>query len=194
METGKLIFITGGARSGKSSFAEEYAASEAEIKAGSLHYIATSRPADKEMIQRIKRHQEDRKKSRNTWITWERPMELQAMEPHFKQADVVLLDCLTVLLSNELFQYELTDHPRENRHYEKKVYDAILEGVFSIVKTVHTLIVVSNEVLTEPLIGETVVRSYTKILGNLHQEIVKHAEKAYIVEAGIPILMKERSC
>src|SRR5690625_1896099 len=104
METGNIIFITGGARSGKSSFAEDYAAAKAQQKAVGLNYIATSKPSDEEMVQRIKMHQRDRKKSENPWETWEWPFDLHEIVSHFKQSDVILLDCLTVLLSNELFR------------------------------------------------------------------------------------------
>jgi adenosylcobinamide kinase/adenosylcobinamide-phosphate guanylyltransferase len=191
METGKLIFITGGARSGKSSFAEKYAASEAKTKACSLHYIATSKPSDEEMAQRIKRHQRDRKESENPWKTWEWPVDLREIVSHFKHSDVVLIDCLTVLLSNELFRKEGTNDSKEDG---QNVYHSILDGIFLLAGTVEILIIVSNEVLTEPMSDKTMVRSYSHLLGRLHQAIVQHAGKAYLVEAGIPILMKERSC
>ncbi|MFA1821987.1 bifunctional adenosylcobinamide kinase/adenosylcobinamide-phosphate guanylyltransferase [Virgibacillus oceani] len=188
METGELIFVTGGVRSGKSSFAEEYAASEANTKAGNLHYIATSKPADEEMVNRIKRHQRDRERSGTAWKTWEWPVDLHEIVPHFKQSDIVLLDCLTILLSNELFRYK---DPGESCD-KKKIYDAIIDGIVQLTNVVNTLIIVSNEVLTEPMSDEKVVKSYSHLLGKLHQAMVNRAEKAYLVEAGIPILKKER--
>jgi adenosylcobinamide kinase/adenosylcobinamide-phosphate guanylyltransferase len=188
METGKLIFITGGARSGKSSFAEEYAALEAQQKTVGLNYIATSKPTDEEMVQRIKMHQRDRKKSKNPWETWEWPVDLHEIVSHFKQSDVILLDCLTVLLSNELFREGKINDSRDDR---QNVYHSILDGIFLLASSVDTLIIVSNEVLTEPMSDESVVRSYSHLLGKLHQAIVPYAKEAYLVEAGIPILMKE---
>jgi|SRR5690625_1221314 len=188
METGNIIFITGGARSGKSSFAEDYAAAKAQQKAVGLNYIATSKPSDEEMVQRIKMHQRDRKKSENPWETWEWPFDLHEIVSHFKQSDVILLDCLTVLLSNELFREGKINDSRDNR---QNVYQSILEGIILLASSVDTLIIVSNEVLTEPMSKAPVVKSYAYLLGKLHQAIVQDAKEAYLVEAAIPILMKE---
>jgi adenosylcobinamide kinase/adenosylcobinamide-phosphate guanylyltransferase len=188
METKKLIFITGGARSGKSSFAEKLAVSEAEKLGGELHYIATSMAEDEEMAERIARHQRDRLESGAAWKTWECPVDIRKMAIHFSKSDVVLLDCLTVLLSNELFR----KHPEKKAPSKETIYKSIWEGIQSITASAHTLLLVSNEVLTEPLSDNTTVRSYAYLLGKLHQTIVKHADQAYLAEAGTPILMKGR--
>lgn len=183
METKKLIFITGGARSGKSSFAEKLAVTEANKLGGGLHYIATSMAVDEEMAERIARHQRDRVESGAAWKTWERPMDIGQMATHFSKSDVVLLDCLTVLLSNELFREKQTQS-------EETIYKSIWDGIQSITTSAQTLILVSNEVLTAPISDNQVIQTYARLLGKLHQTIVKHADEAYLAEAGIPILMK----
>ena len=184
METGELIFITGGVRSGKSSFAEVYATLCAQLN-GNLQYIATSTATDGEMAQRIKSHQKQREQSGEAWNTWECPVDLHTIAPYFNQSDIVLLDCLTVLLSNEFF--------RDDESNQTDIYNKILTGIDAILKQVQTLIIVSNEVLNEPLSSESLTQSYASLLGRLHQHIVQRSSKTYLVEAGIPILMKEQS-
>lgn len=193
METGGLIFITGGARSGKSSFAERYAISRTKANSTSLQYIATSRRTDGEMMDRIKRHQSQREKSDVTWNTWEQPVDLDTLRSEFNRSDTVLLDCLTILLSNELFRYEERERRYDNQQYQKQLYGSILNAIISLSYQVDTLIVVSNDVLMEPISEDIGVKSYARLLGNLHQNIVKHAAKAYSVESGIARLMKEVS-
>ncbi|WP_240697354.1 bifunctional adenosylcobinamide kinase/adenosylcobinamide-phosphate guanylyltransferase [Sporolactobacillus sp. THM19-2] len=186
MRAGTLIFITGGVRSGKSAFAERMAIQCAEATSGSLHYIATGRATDQEMESRILRHQEERKNGPYPWKTWEQPMDIGQLAPFFQKHDVVLLDCLTTLLSNELFH--------EGNHLEdgtvpQKVKDHIMNGLIAVSQNCRVLIVVSNEVLFEP-IHQKLVLLYARLLGELHVQIVKIAERAYQMEAGIPLLMK----
>lgn len=181
METSTLIFITGGARSGKSTFAERTAASLAKKERCSLRYIATSRPADEEMEQRIRRHKEQRMESGFEWKTWECPTDLNAVVSHFGPKDIVLLDCLTILLANELFS---------DRHKEEQVMEAILPPIADLKNRCRALVIVSNEVLNEPLQGQLPTLTYARLLGRLHRELVQRAAAAYLVEAGIPVLMK----
>src|SRR5699024_1416371 len=103
MEKQQLIFIIGGARSGKSSFAESYAVELAKKEKRTLYYLATSKKSDDEMVDRIKRHQEDREQSEMHWETVETPLQIGKNVASFSPNSVVLLDCLTILLSNELF-------------------------------------------------------------------------------------------
>src|SRR5699024_2265638 len=111
-------FITGGARSGKSSFAEEYAASLAEKEERKLYYLATANLSDKEMMDRIKRHQNERKSSRFHWETVECPTNLVSKVDSFSPHSVVLLDCLTILLSNELYQNGFYEDRWSNKDIE----------------------------------------------------------------------------
>src|SRR5699024_11808774 len=103
METGELIFITGGVRSGKSSLAETLAISRVQNMKRSLHYIATSKQSDKEMIDRIKRHQEQRNSSDVSWKTRVQTVDMHMLE--FTYLDIVLLDCFTVFLYNVLLRF-----------------------------------------------------------------------------------------
>src|SRR5947207_15991618 len=107
MEAGpSLIFISGGVRSGKSSLAEKLAIKIASEEGGRLHYIATGVTFDKEMKERIKKHQQDRKTAKYQWIITEQSTNIGAIADRFNSRDILLLDCVTTLLNNELFSSE----------------------------------------------------------------------------------------
>src|SRR5699024_1899873 len=109
MEKQQLIFIIGGARSGKSSFAESYAVELAKKEKEKLYYLATSKKSDDEMVDRIKRHQEDREQSEMHWETVEVPLQTGKNDASFSPNRVDMLDCLTILLSNEILHSGLYD-------------------------------------------------------------------------------------
>ncbi|WP_026580709.1 bifunctional adenosylcobinamide kinase/adenosylcobinamide-phosphate guanylyltransferase [Bacillus sp. J33] len=187
MAEGSLIFISGGVRSGKSSFAEKAAADLAKQTCGKLHYIAAGKTYDSEMEARIKRHKEDRRKSGMSWITWEQPAELGKLSGTFGDQDIILLDCLTTLLNNELF---IADDLWRKQDFQEKLSAGILHAIAEIRQRSKAIIVVSNEVLNEPIGGNELVFTYGKILGRLHQNIIEMANQAYLVEAGMPVQMK----
>lgn len=186
-EHSSILFITGGVRSGKSQFAEKIAVTLWKSSPKSkLHYIATMEASDSEMSNRIYRHQEDRIKSGLGWQTWEKPNRIGELAP-FHKKDIVLLDCLTTWLNNELFF-------QEDGWQDKTFQEDLLEEMWTAIQTishqVRTFIIVSNEVLHEPVGSNELVYVYRKILGKLHQRIVENACGAFLVEAGIPALMK----
>ena len=101
MVRGKLTFISGGVRSGKSAFAEKILVEQAGNCGGRLVYIASGTRMDPEMEQRIETHRQDR--AENNWLTIEKPMNLEEVVPFIRQNDFVLWDCLTTWLANELY-------------------------------------------------------------------------------------------
>lgn len=188
---GTVVFITGGARSGKSSFAEQYAKECAKQHHSPLVYIATSKREDEEMDDRVRRHQEDRKKGGAIWTTLEQPVDIERTLPALPERAVVLVDCLTLLLTNELFKGNFEEQLFKKPEYQAHVKKKITEGIQQLSKNVTTLLIVSNEVLYDPLDPKNdVVFIYQKLLGELHQEIVAFADEAYTIEAGIPIQKK----
>jgi len=191
MAASTLIFISGGVRSGKSSFAERIAIEIAREKDGQLIYLATGVSSDSEMKERIETHQRDRKMGPYKWKTIERSVQIAGIADVINNQDIILLDCVTTLLNNELFFTERTwDEP-----FLKTVKEDIITGIISIKNRAGTMIVVSNEVLNESLQGKDIVFEYGRLLGQIHQELIKVADQAYLVEAGIPIVMKgERKC
>ncbi|MBS4192547.1 bifunctional adenosylcobinamide kinase/adenosylcobinamide-phosphate guanylyltransferase [Bacillus sp. FJAT-49705] len=187
MAESSLIFISGGVRSGKSSFAEKLAADYAQEIDGQLHYIAAGQSSDPEMEERIRRHQNDRLESGLNWTTWEQPVELTKLRHTFQSKDIVLLDCLTTLLNNEFFSQ---DEMWKSPDFQKQVMASIMEGIEQIAQKCHHFIIVSNEVVYEPLGDRELVYIYGKMLAQLHRNIVAKAYQAFLVEAGIPLLMK----
>ncbi|WP_257346883.1 bifunctional adenosylcobinamide kinase/adenosylcobinamide-phosphate guanylyltransferase [Pseudalkalibacillus decolorationis] len=182
-ETPSLIFITGGVRSGKSSFAEKTAIQLAKKSGAHLHYIATGVPSDREMRKRIQNHQQQRQESIIQWQTWEEPREISKYSQHFSEKSIILLDCLTTLLNNHLFSTESESIP-------DTVEKAIINEIDSLKDICQTLVIVSNEVLNESVQDNALVYTYKKLLGKLHQQLVQQTDQAYLVESGIPILMK----
>lgn len=187
-EAGQLIFISGGVRSGKSSFAEKIAMELTKKTQGNLHYIASGVAFDEEMKDRIIRHQQQRNEGEQQWKTWEEPYFLHNLSIVFQPNDIVLFDCLTNLLNNRLFQ---TEERLMDRAFHEEIKKSVLEGILSIQKNCHTLIVVSNEILNEPIYSSDLVLVYAKLLGRLNQQVVARATEAYLVEAGTPICMKK---
>ena len=186
MAKAALYFITGGVRSGKSRFAEQTAQEWAIEQHATLHYLACGRVFDAEMAERVNRHQEDREKSPIPWKTWEFPTDIERIVDGINQDSVVLLDCLTTLVDNELFTQQ---KPLEAEFLEE-TFIKIMNGIEEIQRHAACLIIVSNEVIQEPIFHNEFLHTYAKMLGLLHQGIVERADAAYMVEWGIPIMKK----
>lgn len=176
-----LIFISGGVRSGKSRFAEQLALEMVSSQGGQLCYIATGVGSDREMNERILKHRKDRESAKYHWRTIEKSISIGEIASQLEAEDVILLDCVTTLLNNELFLGEQD---------AAAVVEKICTGITLIKSRVKALVVVSNEVLNELFLGNTLTFTYGRLLGQIHQYLVKEADQAYLVEAGVPILMK----
>jgi adenosylcobinamide kinase/adenosylcobinamide-phosphate guanylyltransferase len=169
----KIIFITGGARSGKSSFAMK----EASKILGKKAYIATAEALDKEMEERIEKHKKDRG---NNWDTYEEPIKIPGVVNEIKNKySAVVIDCLTLWLSNLM-------------HSNKNVRDEI-EAFCSSLSTVNcSLFTVSNEVGMGIVPDNKMAREFRDWAGFLNQKIAEIADEVYLVTAGIPMRIKER--
>ncbi|OIK14153.1 hypothetical protein BIV60_12305 [Bacillus sp. MUM 116] len=181
-----LIFITGGVRSGKSSFAERKGLELAAETGGNLIYFATGVPSDVEMEERISKHQQDRAAGKYQWKTVEQSSDIGLRAVEFTKRDTILLDCVTTLLNNELFATETS----WDNSFLESVKERIFNGITKIKEQSKTMIVVSNEVVYEPIHEKELVIIYGRLLGHIHRQLVKDADEAYLVEAGIPIMMK----
>lgn len=186
MENASLIFITGGVRSGKSRFAEELAIRKAILTGAKLHYLAPGVASDPEMEKRIQRHRRGRQQSKADWTTWEQPHDIGKLSGCFNKNSILVLDCLTTLLNNELF---LNDK-KWDEIFLRRIHNKILTGITSLLADSQQLIVVSNEVLQDLSQGNELVWEYSRIIGQLHQDLVNIAEQAYLVESGVPMMMK----
>ncbi|MDN4525763.1 bifunctional adenosylcobinamide kinase/adenosylcobinamide-phosphate guanylyltransferase [Fictibacillus fluitans] len=185
-----LIFITGGVRSGKSSFAEMSAVYHCR-QGNHLHYVATCDQGEAEMAERISRHREDREKSGYSWKTWEQPRNLHDLCAAFEKEDVVLLDCLTNLVSNELFAgWRDNSSQWEEAGFRKVVFQKIMNGIKKLENQCRVLIIVSNEVFQGFPANDSGTFYFMQMMGHLHQHIVRQAHWVYQVELGMPILRK----
>jgi len=167
---GKLIFISGGARSGKSSFALELAKKSGK----KVCFIATAIPMDSEMKERIKNHKNSRPKE---WKTIEIQNNLDKKIKEEK-SEVILVDCLTIYVS---YFMGLT---------EEKIFKHTEKIIGAVKNSKSEIIVVSNEV-GEGVHPETKLgRDYRDILGKVNQMFAKTADDFYMMFSGIPINIK----
>ncbi|MFC0559822.1 bifunctional adenosylcobinamide kinase/adenosylcobinamide-phosphate guanylyltransferase [Halalkalibacter alkalisediminis] len=187
-----ILFITGGVRSGKSEYAETRALNLlSRKKHDRLYYIATSHIYDREMKARVEKHQHQRAKSGANWQVYEQSREIDELLPKFQEGDVILLDCLTTLLSNELFvgweinqeKWKSNDFIRELEMKMKRLFTEMAVSSYSV-------FVVSNEVSYDLPVKELGTNVYMKLLGRLHQFIVSLASEAILVEHGLPCFKK----
>jgi adenosylcobinamide kinase/adenosylcobinamide-phosphate guanylyltransferase len=177
----KSIFILGGARSGKSHFAQELAGKLSD----KVLFVATGEALDAEMQARIEEHKKARPKS---WRTLEIPTDIgKQIEEHIDDAKVVIVDCLTLLVSNLL--KDEPDYPQA----EKRVTAEIDQLIACVNNLDAIFIIVSNEVGLG-LVPETKLgRIYRDLLGKANQIIARHSDEVYLMVAGLPIKLKPRN-
>ncbi len=182
-----LTLITGGVRSGKSAFAEKLAYTLLTPKRNHLLYIATSKRYDTEMCSRIQKHQEERKNSGYYWETLEQETQLERLLPCLSETQVILIDCLTTLVANELF----TDFDKwSDSNYLDALFQRIITFFINAKKKQLTLIIVSNELLNGGLSYDQATITYLKFIGQIHQQLVQIVSHVFLVEAGLPLKMK----
>jgi len=179
-----VILVTGGARSGKSEFAEKLAYEKGE---GDVLYIATSLPVDDEMRERIKRHRERRPAS---WETVEAYKDLDR-EILKREKKVVLIDCLTVMISNLLMEVDLT---WENSTLEQidEIEDRISQEVdkILIVSNGVEIIIVTNEVGMGLVPEYKLGRIFRDIAGRMNKKVAEASKEVYLMISGIPVKIK----
>ena len=182
---GKIVLVTGGARSGKSAFAEKLAAESGE----SVGYIATAQIYDEEMRYRVKLHQQRRPDS---WQTFEAPFGAeQAVREAAASHAVILFDCITLYLSNMLCAIPEADLTEERAYADMTAQiDRLLQAAQVAAKQGVTVIFVSNEVGAGIVPENRLARFYRDLSGLANQRIAAAAEDVYAVLAGIPINIK----
>jgi adenosylcobinamide kinase/adenosylcobinamide-phosphate guanylyltransferase len=174
-----MTFILGGARAGKSRYAQELAA---RLRKRVL-FVATCEPLDEEMNARIRAHQRSRPRN---WETLEVPTDVaKAMRGKIGAAEVVIIDCLTLLVSNLMGTEDMNAET-----LEKKV-TAELEELLTFVRTTNAhFIIVSNEVGLGLVPPYRAGRVYRDALGMANQMLARNADEVYFMVAGIPIPLK----
>src|SRR6056297_329961 len=180
-----LTLVLGGARSGKSSFAEKLAQ---KIGGDEVIYLATAEANDEEMKKRIEHHQNKRNKE---WKTIEEPLALGEVLSSISAGEVVLIDCITIFLTNLLF---LNSNKDEKINYDEKE-DIIMNKIKKLVKAANNkkVILVSNEIGMGVVHSSKLGREFRDIAGRANQYLAKKADEVYITIAGLPVELKELS-
>lgn len=182
-----IILCSGGARSGKSEFAEQLALSLKGRKA----YVATGQAFDDEMKDRIKKHQLRRGKE---WITFEIPLHLHKNWEEIKNvSDVILIDCLTMFTSNHVFAHgDINTQENANR-----IESIILEELRLLLQDINnsndkTVIFVTNEIGLGIVPENKLARYFRDITGRVNREVASTANKMYLTISGITIELKSQ--
>jgi adenosylcobinamide kinase/adenosylcobinamide-phosphate guanylyltransferase len=178
---GKLVLILGGARSGKSS----YALGLAQATGKSVTFLATAQALDEEMITRIQKHRAERPA---TWETLELPHDIASHIQEIK-SDVVILDCITLLVSNLVMQFAKDDLVEEAPFMQ-----TLQKEVDQLIHTIHEQdqdwFIVSNEVGLGLVPPYQMGRVYRDGLGWANQRLAREADKVVFMVAGIPTVIK----
>jgi len=187
-----IHLIIGGARSGKSNFAEQQVLSQAKAQALIPSYIATATAGDSEMKARITMHQQHR--DMQHWQLHECPLELSQLIPNLDNQYCYLLDCLTLWLTNVLMK--TLDHdshkgePAKSSDTEAVIEQEVTELIKALQQSEVDIVIVSNEV------GQGIVplghlsRLFVDHAGWLNQKVAALADKVTLITAGLPLVLK----
>ncbi len=181
----KSILIIGGARSGKSYFAQELALKSSQP----VLFVATAEAGDEEMRQRIEEH---RKARPGEWITLEAPAHVgRRILEKAGMAKTVVLDCITLLVNNIFLEFsERAGGEIDAASIEKEVMAEIDELVRCIEQVEAGFIIVTNEVGLGLVPANKMGRLYRDVLGRANQMLASHADEVYLMVAGMPLLIK----
>ena len=164
-DTGKIVFILGGAKSGKTGFALKKA------------YIATAQPLDKEMTERIERHRAERGAS---WDTYEEPLKIAGVIQEIDgRYSAIVIDCLTLWISNLL-------HSSAAIPTESEALVSVLKGMRGQSETY----IISNEVGWGIVPANELAREFRDHAGAINQHMAEAADEVYLMTAGIPVKIK----
>lgn len=188
MTVSLIVLVTGGARSGKSNFAEQYAQ---RLGTDGI-YIATAEARDEEMKRRIALHAQRRTETSFHWLTREVPLELaEELEKirlqsrsHKSKQRVILVDCLTLWLSNLILSYENLDEA------EAAVYASLDKLAEVLTRVENPVLFVTNEVGDGIVPEYPLSRLYRDLAGRVNQQIASVSDQVFLVTAGIPVELK----
>lgn len=175
-----VILVTGGCRSGKSSYAQR----RAEGLAGSRVFLATCPEVDEEMAQRIQRHRQQRDSA--IWQTIEEPLAVADAISKAKEYDTILVDCLTLWVSNLMFQ----NQSQEAAIDEDQVAAKSVELMEAAKAHPGTVIFVTNEVGLGIVPDNPLARQYRDLIGRCNQTVGRAADEVVFMCCGLPLTVK----
>ena len=176
----RVLLITGGARSGKSEYARRRAH---ELGGDDVTVVATARAVDEEMKARIERHRAERPEG---WETLEAPTAAGAAIRD-ATGGIVLLDCLTLSISNALLDAE----PKSEREAMSAMSEHVDDLLRAIVNRDGTLVAVTNEVGLGVVPGSALGRWFRDGLGTANRRVAEIADTVVLMVSGIPTVIKE---
>lgn len=183
----KIILVTGGARSGKSSFAE----SLCKDRNNNTAYIATSIPFDDEMKDRVKKHQDSRP---SEWKTYEIFKDIYSIIKEVSENhETVILDCVTLLVNNLMFNSDINidnASPKEVNDLEIYIKDQVNKLLDEVKSTNLYFVIVTNEIGMGIVPGNKLSRIYSDIVGRVNQLIASKSDEVHFVVSGIPMKVK----
>ncbi len=172
---GPELFILGGARSGKSRYAQAWVEEQTALRTLQPVYLATAQAFDDEMSERIDRHRQDRGEQ---WITIEAPLDLpSAIADEARSDRILLIDCLTLWLSNLMLA-------------ERCVDGGSTELLSALSKEGAQVAIVSNEVGLSIVPDNALARRFRDEQGRLNQRIAELSKAVVFVAAGLPLKLK----
>ncbi|MDY5881973.1 MAG: bifunctional adenosylcobinamide kinase/adenosylcobinamide-phosphate guanylyltransferase [Roseburia sp.] len=194
-----MVLVTGGSGSGKSAYAEETVLRLAKEK--TRYYIATMQVFDDEGEKKIKRHQKLR--AGKGFQTIEQPMHIGQAADKIKKDSVVLIECMSNLVANEMFSpveeeaatstYE-GDNLQENSGFKancNRVMQEVVSGIDKIRENCEHLVIVTNNVFEDGIRYDDSTMAYMKVLGAINEKLAAESNQVIEVVAGIPIMGKD---
>lgn len=183
-----VILVTGGARSGKSNFAEKTVAS----MGGNIAYIATAIPLDEGMEDRIKKHRESRP---SEWTTFEIYKDIyKSIDEIAMNHDTLILDCVTIMITNLMFEDLSIDWDKVSRSEIDKIEKEILNQISLLIDNIKKFklnaVLVTNELGMGIVPENRLSRIYRDIAGRINQFIASNCDSVYLTVSGIPIKIK----
>ncbi len=187
-EGSQITLVTGGARSGKSSFAEKLVSDLGKRVA----YIATAIPFDEGMKDRIEKHRVSRPES---WKTYEIHRDVyKYIEEIDQRYDIILLDCVTILVTNLMFENDNIDWDTVSREKIDKIEVDITEQMDLLIKKIRDTkircVLVTNELGMGIVPENRLSRIFRDIAGRVNQFIAGKADEVYFTVSGIPMKIK----
>ena len=179
---GEIVLITGGARSGKSS----YALDVCEQLGAKRLFVATCPNLDSEMNERVDRHKKEREG--RGWVTIEETMDLtRVFQQNAHNYEVMLLDCITLWVNNILFSWDEKKEELNDFIIKERTSDWLKVAR----KIPGTLVCVTNEVGLGIVPDNALARKYRDLVGTVNQTIGNNADEVVLVSCGVPMHLKK---
>jgi len=180
----RLTLLLGGARGGKSAYALRLAYESERVSGREVCYLATAQGLDEDMTARIARHRTERPAH---WRTIEEPCQIDEALRQAHGAGIVVVDCLTLFVSNWLMRYE-------DEHECEKFVRSVTRNFLELARTrEQTIICVSNEVGLGVVPEARLGRTFRDLLGRVNQDFAAAADEVYLLVAGLPLQLKPGS-